>query len=73
MKTLDMNTFDKTLLLHGSATVRSILPLIGRVLFGLIFIVAAPRHFTKEGIAHAADLGVPFAKARCPLGRISTK
>jgi putative oxidoreductase len=34
---------------------------IGRVLFALIFVAAAPRHFTTEGIHHAADLGVPLA------------
>jgi putative oxidoreductase len=39
----------------------------GRVLFALIFIVAAPRHFTAEGINHAADLGVPFAAICVPV------
>ena len=34
---------------------------VGRILFSLIFITAAPRHFTHEGIQHAADLGVPIA------------
>jgi putative oxidoreductase len=38
-----------------------VLYVVGRVLFALIFIVAAPRHFTAEGIGHAAELGVPFA------------
>ena len=70
MNALGMDTFDKTLLLQGSATVRSLLPLIGRVLFGLIFIVAAPRHFTQEGITHAADLGVPFANLLVPVSGI---
>jgi hypothetical protein len=27
--------------------------LVGRILFALIFISAAPRHFTREGIQHA--------------------
>jgi putative oxidoreductase len=40
---------------------------VGRVLFALIFLVAAPRHFTAEGIAHAAELGVPLAGALVPL------
>src|SRR5579872_2025963 len=39
---------------------RYIVPL-GRILFALIFISAAPRHFTHEGIQHATDLGVPAA------------
>lgn len=42
------------------------LNLAGRVLFALIFVVAAPRHFTHEGIQHAADLGVPFATLLVP-------
>src|SRR6185436_10398927 len=44
-----------------------VLYLVGRVLFALIFIVAAPRHFTAEGIHHAADLGVPLAALCVPL------
>ena len=39
---------------------RYIIP-VGRILFGLNFISAAPRHFTHEGIQHATDLGVPAA------------
>ena len=41
--------------------------LVGRVFFALIFIVAAPRHFTAESINHAADLGVPLAALCVPL------
>ena len=41
--------------------------LAGRVLFVLIFIFAAPRHFSHEGIQHAADLGTPFAGVLVPL------
>jgi putative oxidoreductase len=44
-----------------------VLYLVGRVCFALIFIVAAPRHFTAEGINHAADLGVPFAALCVPV------
>jgi putative oxidoreductase len=39
----------------------------GRVLFALIFITAAPRHFTSEGIHHAAQLGVPLASVLVPI------
>jgi putative oxidoreductase len=46
------------------------LPLIGRVLFALIFLVAAPRHFTAEGINHAAELGVPLASIAVPLSGV---
>jgi len=44
--------------------------LIGRILFGLIFILAAPRHFSAEGIQHAADLGVPMAGLLVPLSGV---
>jgi len=44
-----------------------VLSFVGRVLFALIFIVAAPRHFTAEGIGHAADLGVPLAVLLVPI------
>ena len=47
-----------------------VLYLVGRVLFALIFIVAAPRHFTAEGINHAADLGVPLAALCVPISGV---
>jgi putative oxidoreductase len=43
---------------------------IGRALFAFIFIVAAPRHFTMEGIHHAADLGVPLAGLLVPAAGV---
>jgi len=49
---------------------RNLLPLIGRVLFALIFITAAPRHFTTEGTSHAAELGIPFASLLVPISGI---
>jgi putative oxidoreductase len=44
--------------------------LLGRVLFALIFITAAPRHFTREGIQHAAELGVPLARLLVPMSGV---
>jgi putative oxidoreductase len=44
--------------------------LIGRILFALIFITAAPRHFSHEGIQHATELGVPFAAVLVPISGI---
>jgi putative oxidoreductase len=41
--------------------------LTGRILFALIFITAAPRHFTREGIEHAAQLGTPLAGVLVPI------
>jgi putative oxidoreductase len=43
---------------------------VGRILFSLIFLTAAPRHFTSEGIQHAADLGVPLATLLVPLSGV---
>jgi len=43
---------------------------LGRVLFSLIFIAAAPRHFTHEGIQHAASLGVPLAGVLVPVSGV---
>ncbi len=44
--------------------------LFARILFALIFIVAAPRHFSPEGIQHAAELGVPMAGVLVPLSGV---
>jgi putative oxidoreductase len=43
---------------------------VARVLFAVIFIAAAPRHFTHEGIQHATDLGVPLASLLVPVSGI---
>jgi putative oxidoreductase len=45
---------------------RYIVP-IGRVLFALVFLVAAPGHFTSATIDHASDHGVPLAAVAVPL------
>jgi putative oxidoreductase len=36
----------------------------------LIFVTAAPRHFTHEGLQHAADLGVPLAGLLVPISGV---
>jgi putative oxidoreductase len=43
---------------------------IARVLFAVIFITAAPRHFTQEGIQHATELGVPLAQMLVPVSGV---
>ena len=48
---------------------RALYPL-GRILFSFIFIFAAPRHFTADGIHHAAELGVPFAAICVPISGV---
>jgi putative oxidoreductase len=44
--------------------------LAGRILFALIFISAAPRHFSSEGIQHAAQLGTPLAGLLVPVSGV---
>jgi putative oxidoreductase len=48
----------------------SLIVVTGRLLFALIFVGAAPRHFSGEGIHHAAELGVPFAGVLVPLSGV---
>jgi putative oxidoreductase len=57
-------------LIYPEAHTVRYLALIGRILFALIFITAAPRHFTHEGIQHAADLGVPLASIAVPISGV---
>src|SRR5258708_19950258 len=40
---------------------------LGRFFFALIFLVAAPNHFTRQTIAFAASQGVPLASIAVPL------
>src|SRR6185312_11618608 len=47
-----------------------IVVLLGRICLSAIFLAAAPRHFTREGIAHAAELGVPLASILVPLSGV---
>ena len=47
-----------------------VLPLVGRILFASIFVIASPRHFSEEGIGHAAALGVPFAHVLVPISGV---
>src|SRR2546429_5725107 len=47
---------------------------LGRFFFALIFLVAAPNHFTRQTIAFSASQGVPFASILVPLSdRKSTR
>lgn len=43
---------------------------IARIMFSFIFLIAAPRHFSSEGIGHAASLGVPVAHLLVPLSGV---
>ena len=44
--------------------------LLARILFVAIFLAAAPRQFTAEGAAHAAEFGVPLARIAVPLSGV---
>jgi putative oxidoreductase len=44
--------------------------LLGRLLFVLIFLMAAPNHFSKQTIVFAASQGVPFASLAVPFSGV---
>ncbi|HEY4242351.1 MAG TPA: DoxX family protein [Kofleriaceae bacterium] len=44
--------------------------LAARILFSMIFLLAAPRHFTAEAISHASELGVPWPRLAVPLSGV---
>ena len=55
---------------HGAGTIslpKSSIVLLGRLFFVLIFLMAAPNNFTKQGIAYAASQGAPLASIGVPL------
>src|SRR5947207_15763543 len=43
---------------------------LGRFFFALIFLVAAPNHFTRQTIAFSASQGVAFASILVPLSGV---
>ena len=43
---------------------------LGRFFFALIFLVAAPNHFTRQTIAFSASQGVPWASIAVPLSGV---
>jgi len=43
---------------------------VGRLFFALIFLFAAPNHFTKETITFSASQGVPLASIAVPLSGV---
>jgi putative oxidoreductase len=44
--------------------------LLGRILFGLIFVMSGPRHFMSQTIAYAASQGVPMASLAVPFSGV---
>lgn len=47
-----------------------VVPLVGRILFALIFILSSYTHFGAATIAHAAQHGVPAAHVLVPLSGV---
>lgn len=47
-----------------------LVPLLGRILFGAIFVVSLPGHFSSEMIQMAADRNVPAPSVMVPLAGI---
>jgi putative oxidoreductase len=40
---------------------------LGRLLYAAVFVLGAPGHFQRAGVAHAAAAGVPFAGVFVPI------
>lgn len=53
--------------LNRTATAQRIVALLGRALFGLVFVAAGPGHFSAATIEHARMHGVPMANVLVPL------
>ena len=49
------------------SVLKAAIVLLGRLLYVLIFLMAAPNHFTKQSIAYAASQGAPLASIGVPL------
>jgi putative oxidoreductase len=59
-----------TAISHGTGTIsvpKGAIVLVGRLFYALIFLMAAPNDFTKQGIAYAASQGAPLPSLGVPL------
>ena len=54
----------------ASSVPQAALVLLGRFFYALIFLMAAPSHFSKQTIAYAATQGAPLASVAVPLSGI---
>ena len=54
----------------ASSLPQAVVVLLGRFFYALIFLMAAPTHFSKQTIAYAAAQGVPLASIAVPLSGI---
>jgi putative oxidoreductase len=64
---------DSMAISHGAETrsfSQGAVVVLGRFLFVLIFLFAAPNHFTKQTIAFSVSQGVPLASIAVPLSGV---
>jgi len=55
---------------HATASVNPLIVVVGRLLFSLLFLMAALGHFSHQTIAYAASQGVPLASVAVPLSGV---
>ncbi|MBI3510026.1 MAG: DoxX family protein [Bacteroidetes bacterium] len=47
-----------------------VIPLIGRIFFSLLFLVAGLGHFSSQSVSYAASMGVPMASVLVPISGV---
>jgi putative oxidoreductase len=60
----------RTQLFTQTSAISGPVVLLGRVLFGLIFILAGPNNFSSQTIAYSASHGVPLASLAVPFSAV---
>jgi putative oxidoreductase len=55
---------------HATASVNPLIVVVGRLLFSLLFLMAALGNFSHQTIAYAASQGVPLASVAVPLSGV---
>jgi hypothetical protein len=52
---------------ENTSVAKGAVVLLGRLLFAAIFLMAGPKHFTKQAIGYATSQGVPLASIMVPI------
>ncbi len=60
----------RTELFTQTSAISGPIVLLGRLFFGLIFVLAGPRHFASQTITYAASQGVPLASFVVPFSGV---
>ena len=60
----------RTQLFTQTSAISGPIVLLGRVFFGLIFILAGPNNFSSQTIAYSASHGVPLASLAVPFSAV---